>query len=65
MYISARKNDQTESLWQQYVAGDKSKFGELYTFYHKSLIAFCVGKIGNIEQAENVASENADQATPA
>lgn len=57
MYISSKKNDQYESLWQTYVAGDKSVFGKLYTHYHKSLIAYCVGIVRNTEQAENVASD--------
>lgn len=59
MYISSRKDSASanESLWQSYVAGDKSVFGELYTYYHKSLTAYCIGRIRNIEQAENVASD--------
>ncbi|MEQ9009186.1 MAG: sigma-70 family RNA polymerase sigma factor, partial [Ekhidna sp.] len=32
-------------------------FGELYAHYHKSLIAFCLGKVGSLPQAENVASD--------
>lgn len=37
--------------------GDKTAFGELYTFYHKSLTAFCLGRLKSKELAENVASE--------
>lgn len=57
MYISSKKDSENESLWQRYVAGDKSVFGALYTHYHKSLTAYCVGRVGTIEQAENVASD--------
>ncbi|MEP1096346.1 MAG: RNA polymerase sigma factor [Cyclobacteriaceae bacterium] len=57
MYVSSKKNAENNSLWQKYVAGNKSVFGELYTYYHKSLTAFCIGRVGNIEQAENVASD--------
>ncbi|MEP5612193.1 MAG: RNA polymerase sigma factor [Cyclobacteriaceae bacterium] len=57
MFISSKKNAENKSLWQRHVAGDKSVFGELYSYYHKSLTAFCVGRVGTIEQAENVASD--------
>ncbi len=57
MYISSKKSSDSKSLWQRYVGGDKSVFGELYTHYHKSLTAYCIGKVGTIEQAENVASD--------
>jgi len=57
MYISSKKNDDQKSLWQQFAQGDKSVFGELYSHYHRSLTAYCIGMIGNIVQAENVASE--------
>lgn len=57
MYISSKKGDPQKSLWEQYVAGNKSVFGELYTYYHKSLTAYCIGKVGSIESAENVASD--------
>ena len=57
MYISANKDDSQESLWQRFASGDKSVFGRLYSYYHKSLTAYCIGKIGSVEQAENVASD--------
>lgn len=57
MYISSRKGDLQKSLWEQYVAGDKLVFGELYTYYHKSLTAYCIGKVGSVANAENVASD--------
>ncbi|MEO9870482.1 RNA polymerase sigma factor [Ekhidna sp.] len=57
MYISAKKYDDEESLWQRFVAGDKSVFGKLYSTYHKSLTAYCIGKVGSLEQAENIASD--------
>lgn len=57
MFISSNKNSESKSLWQRYVEGDKAVFGELYTHYHKSLTAYCIGKVGTIELAENVASD--------
>ncbi|SNT31746.1 RNA polymerase sigma factor, sigma-70 family [Ekhidna lutea] len=57
MYISAKKDEDRESLWRRFASGDKSVFGRLYTHYHRSLTAYCIGRIGNIEHAENVASE--------
>ncbi len=57
MFISFKKSENRDRLWQRFVAGDKSAFGELYTHYHNSITAYCVGKIGNIELAENVASD--------
>jgi RNA polymerase sigma factor (sigma-70 family) len=39
------------------VQGERSAFGELYTYYHKSLTAFCLGRLKNRELAENAASE--------
>lgn len=57
MFISFHKNEKNQSLWKRFVAGEKSAFGAIYTYYHKSLTAFCVGRIGNIEMAENAASE--------
>ena len=57
MYISSKKNSDNKSLWQRYVRGDKAVFGELYAYYHKSLTAYCIGKVGVVEQAENVASD--------
>lgn len=57
MYISSRKNEQRASLWERFVNGDRSVFGELYCYYHKSLIAFCLSKVGDLSQAENVASD--------
>ncbi len=52
MYISSRKGDLQKSLWEQYVAGNKSVFGELYTYYHKSLTAYCIGKVGSVANAD-------------
>lgn len=57
MHISFQKNKKNKSLWQRYTAGDKAAFGELYAHYHKSLTAFCIGRLKSIELAENVASE--------
>lgn len=57
MYISSKRHDDKKSLWQKFASGDKSVFGQLYSHYHKSLTAYCIGRLGNLEHAENVASE--------
>jgi RNA polymerase sigma factor (sigma-70 family) len=57
MFISYQKKPDKGTLWERYVQGDKSAFGELYTFYHKSLTAFCLGRLKVRELAENAASE--------
>jgi RNA polymerase sigma factor (sigma-70 family) len=57
MFISYHKKADKKTLWERYVLGDKSAFGELYTYYHKSLTAFCMGRLKTIELAENAASE--------
>jgi len=57
MYISSKKYDDKGSLWLKFASGDKSVFGKLYSYYHKSLTAYCIGMIGNLEYAENVASD--------
>jgi RNA polymerase sigma factor (sigma-70 family) len=57
MFVSFKKNASQSTLWERYVRGDKLAFGELYTYYHKSLTAFCMGRLKTIELAENAASE--------
>lgn len=57
MFLSYRKRADSITLWERYVRGDRSAFGELYTYYHKSLTAFCLGRLKNLELAENAASE--------
>jgi RNA polymerase sigma factor (sigma-70 family) len=57
MFISFQKNERNQSLWHRFIAGDKTAFGELYTHYHKSLTAFCIGRMESVELAENIASE--------
>lgn len=57
MFISYHKKADKKTLWERYVQGDKAAFGELYSYYHKSLTAFCVGRLKSIELAENAASE--------
>jgi RNA polymerase sigma-70 factor (ECF subfamily) len=57
MFISYHKKADKNTLWEQYVNGDKAAFGELYTYYHKSLTAFCLGRLKSIALAENAASE--------
>jgi len=57
MFISFHKNEKNQSLWKRFIDGDKSAFGGIYSYYHKSLTVFCVGRLGNIDLAENAASE--------
>jgi RNA polymerase sigma factor (sigma-70 family) len=57
MFISYQKPVSRSTLWERYVQGDKAAFGELYSYYHKSLTAFCLGRLKNKELAENAASE--------
>ncbi len=57
MFISYQKKADKKTLWEQYVQGDKNAFGRLYTLYHKTLTAYCLGRLKNIELAENAASE--------
>jgi RNA polymerase sigma factor (sigma-70 family) len=57
MFISYQKNTDRKTLWERYVQGDKSAFGQLYAHYHKALTAFCIGRLKNIELAENAASD--------
>jgi RNA polymerase sigma factor (sigma-70 family) len=57
MFVSYQKKLDKKTLWERYVQGDKTAFGELYTYYHKSLTAFCMGRLRTIELAENAASE--------
>jgi RNA polymerase sigma factor (sigma-70 family) len=57
MFISLKKKADQTTLWKRYLQGDRSAFGELYSYYHKSLTAFCVGRLKDIELAENAASE--------
>jgi RNA polymerase sigma factor (sigma-70 family) len=57
MFVSYNKKSDNKTLWERYVHGDKAAFGELYTYYHKSLTAFCMGRLKTIELAENAASE--------
>lgn len=57
MFISHHKKADRSTLWERYVQGDKAAFGELYTYYHKSLTAYCMGRLKTIELAENAASE--------
>jgi RNA polymerase sigma factor (sigma-70 family) len=57
MFVSYHKKADKSTLWERYVNGDRTSFGELYVYYHKSLTAFCLGRLKNIELAENAASE--------
>lgn len=57
MFLSYQKTSDKKTLWERYVRGDKAAFGELYTYYHKSLTAYCMGRLKSIELAENAASE--------
>lgn len=57
MFVSFKKKASQSTLWERYVHGDRAAFGELYSFYHKSLTAYCWGRLKNRELAENAASE--------
>lgn len=57
MFVSFKRSEDRNRLWQRFVTGDKSAFGVLYAHYHKGLTAYCVGKLGNVQHAENVASD--------
>lgn len=52
---SPRQSD--HALWEKYVQGDRDAFGELYSRYHKSLTAYCMGRLKERELAENAASD--------
>lgn len=45
------------ALWEKYVQGDREAFGVLYSKYHKSLTAYCFGRLKERELAENAASD--------
>jgi RNA polymerase sigma factor (sigma-70 family) len=45
------------ALWKKYVEGDRDAFGELYSRYHKSLTAYCLGRLKERALAENAASD--------
>ena len=55
--LNSSGDREKDLLWSKYVGGDKSAFGRLYALHHKSLTAFCVGRLKDLELAENAASE--------
>ncbi len=57
MFVSYQKKSDKSALWERYVNGDREAFGQLYACYHKTLTAYCLGWLRNIELAENAASE--------
>ncbi len=46
-----------QALWEKYVQGDRNAFGRLYSRYHRSLTAYCVGRLKDKVLAENAASD--------
>jgi RNA polymerase sigma-70 factor (ECF subfamily) len=46
-----------QTLWERYINGDREAFGMLYSRYHKSLTAYCIGRLKDRELAENAASD--------
>ncbi|HZY81948.1 MAG TPA: RNA polymerase sigma factor [Cyclobacteriaceae bacterium] len=46
-----------QTLWEKYIQGDREAFGILYSRYHKSLTAYCIGRLKDKELAENAASD--------
>jgi RNA polymerase sigma factor (sigma-70 family) len=57
MFISYQKRVDKNTLWERYIKGDKAAFGDLYTYYHKSLTAYCMGRLKVLALAENAASD--------
>lgn len=46
-----------QTQWEKFVRGDREAFGILYSGYHKSLTAYCIGRLRDRELAENAASD--------
>lgn len=46
-----------QTLWEKYIRGDRDAFGALYSKYHKSLTAYCIGRLKDRVLAENAASD--------
>lgn len=46
-----------QKAWKRYVEGDKEAFGDVYDHYHRVLTLYCLGKLKDLEQAENAASD--------
>lgn len=46
-----------QRAWEKYVNGEKEAFGMVYDHYHRALTLFCLGKLKDLDSAENAASE--------
>lgn len=46
-----------QTPWEKFVGGDRDAFGVLYSRYHRSLTAYCIGRLKDRELAENAASD--------
>ena len=46
-----------QTLWEKYIQGDRDAFGVLYSKYHRSLTAYCIGRLKDKALAENAASD--------
>lgn len=46
-----------QTHWEKFVRGDREAFGILYSRYHRSLTAYCIGRLKDRELAENAASD--------
>lgn len=57
MQISSGKNEELKLCWKSYISGDKEAFGTIYAYFHKSLTAYCIGRLRSLELAENAASD--------
>src|ERR687890_811646 len=45
------------SLVELCQAGDEGAFGDLYTRYYQRLLRFCVRRVGNVHEAEEITQE--------
>lgn len=45
------------NLWESHIHGDMSRFNQYYLPCHKRLTMFCLGKLKDLELAENAASD--------
>jgi RNA polymerase sigma-70 factor (ECF subfamily) len=55
LYSGKRLSD--HALWEKYVSGDRDAFGVLYSRFHRSLTAYCMGRLRERALAENAASD--------
>lgn len=49
--------EEVNNAWKKFIQGDKHAYGIIYQAYFPLLTMFCLGKLKDIEEAENCASE--------